>query len=72
MQLKKKKRQEIEILDLLTDKICLFINPEAFKTYQSIKNNQQETYNPFIFDSLNKIGGVDPETMSKIAGDLNG
>jgi mRNA-degrading endonuclease RelE of RelBE toxin-antitoxin system len=72
MQLKKKKKQEIEILDSLVDKICLFINPEAFKEYQALKNNQQEIYNPFISDSLNKIGDIDPDLISKIIGDLNG
>jgi hypothetical protein len=72
MQLKKKKKQELEILDSLTDRICLFINPEAFKSYQAIKNNKQESYNPFISDTLSKIGDIDPEMMSNIIGDLNG
>ena len=72
MQLKKKKKQEIEILDSLIDKVCLFINPEAFKAYQASKNNQQEFYNPFILDTLNKIGEMNPEIMSKVIGDLNG
>jgi len=72
MQLKKKKKQEIDVLDSITDKICLFINPEAFKNYKASKDNQQEIYNPFISDTLSKIGDVDPEIMSKIFGDLNG
>jgi hypothetical protein len=72
MQLKKKKKQEVEILDSLIDKVCLFVNPEAFKAYQASKNNNQESYNPFISDTLSKIGEIDPDIMSKIIGDLDG
>jgi hypothetical protein len=72
MQLKEKKKQEIEILDALSDKICFFVNPEAFKSYQAIKDNKQEIYNPFVPDTLSKIGDIDPEMISKVIGDLNG
>jgi len=72
MLLKKKKKMEEEFIDTITDKICAFINPNVFQEYKKQQEGFENSYNPFILDTLNKINNnISPELASKIIGDLD-